>query len=121
MQCLWIVVLANSYQLKWLFVGSEWSFCYSESIFSFDLYLYIRRHSHFLDCLIVDQEEPEDKTKHWGDLEEEEEEEDEEEEVEEPDEDELEDGIQSVDSLSRYFTLALLLLFRWNCFIRTFK
>ncbi|WOG85203.1 hypothetical protein DCAR_0104391 [Daucus carota subsp. sativus] len=45
------------------------------------------------------EEEPEDKTKHWGDLEEEEEEE-EEEEVEEPDEEELEDGIQSVDSLS---------------------
>lgn len=50
--------------------------------------------------LNVNQEEPEDKTKHWGDLEEEEEEE-EEEEVEEPDEEELEDGIQSVDSLSR--------------------
>ncbi|KAM7525115.1 hypothetical protein LguiA_015017 [Lonicera macranthoides] len=46
------------------------------------------------------EEEPEDKTKHWGDLEEEEEEE-EEEEVEESDgEEELEDGIQSVDSLS---------------------
>lgn len=46
------------------------------------------------------EEEPVDKTKHWGDLEEEEEEE-EEEEVEEPDEEEeLEDGYQSVDSLS---------------------
>jgi splicing factor 3B subunit 2 len=45
------------------------------------------------------EEEPVDKTKHWGDLEEEEEEE--EEEVEEPlEEEELEDGIQSVDSLS---------------------
>ncbi|KAI8567613.1 hypothetical protein RHMOL_Rhmol02G0135100 [Rhododendron molle] len=45
------------------------------------------------------EEEPVDKTKHWGDLEEEEEEE--EEDVEEPvEEEELEDGIQSVDSLS---------------------
>ncbi|XP_058200841.1 uncharacterized protein LOC131315670 [Rhododendron vialii] len=45
------------------------------------------------------EEEPVDKTKHWGDLEEEEEEE--EEEVEEPlEEEDLEDGIQSVDSLS---------------------
>ncbi|KAH7859032.1 hypothetical protein Vadar_030681 [Vaccinium darrowii] len=45
------------------------------------------------------EEEPVDKTKHWGDLEEEEEEE--EEEVEELlEEEELEDGIQSVDSLS---------------------
>ncbi|XP_045820737.1 splicing factor 3B subunit 2-like [Trifolium pratense] len=49
------------------------------------------------------EEEPVDKTKHWGDLEEEEEEEeddDEEEEEVEMEEDELEDGIQSVDSLS---------------------
>ncbi|CAK8577755.1 unnamed protein product [Lathyrus sativus] len=50
------------------------------------------------------EEEPIDKTKHWGDLEEEEEEEDEEEmeeeEEEEMEEEELEDGIQSVDSLS---------------------
>uniref|UniRef100_A0A2P2L7X5 Uncharacterized protein MANES_16G024600 n=2 Tax=Rhizophora mucronata TaxID=61149 RepID=A0A2P2L7X5_RHIMU len=45
------------------------------------------------------EEEPVDKTKHWGDLEEEEEEE--EEEVEEQiEEEEMEDGIQSVDSLS---------------------
>ena len=50
------------------------------------------------------QEEPVDKTKHWGDLEEEEE--GEEEEVEEEiEEEELEDGIQSVDSLSRYWVL----------------
>uniref|UniRef100_M1CJU5 Splicing factor 3B subunit n=1 Tax=Solanum tuberosum TaxID=4113 RepID=M1CJU5_SOLTU len=47
----------------------------------------------------VDEDEPVDKTKHWGDLEEEEEEEEEEVE-EEMEEDELEDGIQSVDSLS---------------------
>ncbi|XP_057797865.1 uncharacterized protein LOC131013947 isoform X2 [Salvia miltiorrhiza] len=49
------------------------------------------------------QEEPVDKTKHWGDLEEEEKEEEEEEEEEEEQmaEEELEDGIQSVDSLSR--------------------
>lgn len=48
------------------------------------------------------EEEPVDKTKHWGDLEEEEEEEEEEEveEEEEMGEEELEDGIQSVDSLS---------------------
>ncbi|XP_027191854.1 uncharacterized protein [Cicer arietinum] len=49
------------------------------------------------------EEEPVDKTKHWGDLEEEEEEEeeeDEEEEEEEMEEEELEAGIQSVDSLS---------------------
>ncbi|KAK2372195.1 splicing factor 3B subunit [Trifolium repens] len=49
------------------------------------------------------EEEPVDKTKHWGDLEEEEEEEeedDDEEEEEEIDEEEIEDGIQSVDSLS---------------------
>ncbi|KAL0398631.1 UNVERIFIED_CONTAM: Splicing factor 3B subunit [Sesamum radiatum] len=47
-------------------------------------------------------EEPVDKTKHWGDLEEEEEEEEEEEveEEEQMEEEELEDGIQSVDSLS---------------------
>ncbi|MCI51480.1 hypothetical protein A2U01_0072724, partial [Trifolium medium] len=48
-------------------------------------------------------EEPVDKTKHWGDLEEEEEEEeddDEDEEEEEIDEEEIEAGIQSVDSLS---------------------
>ena len=48
------------------------------------------------------QEEPVDKTKHWGDLEEEEEEEEEEEVEEQYEEEELEDGIQSVDSLSRY-------------------
>ncbi|GAU50745.1 hypothetical protein TSUD_86240 [Trifolium subterraneum] len=47
------------------------------------------------------KEEPVDKTKHWGDLEEEEEDDEEEEEEEvEMEEDELEDGIQSVDSLS---------------------
>ncbi|KAL6573958.1 hypothetical protein OROHE_001500 [Orobanche hederae] len=47
------------------------------------------------------EEEPVDKTKHWGDLvEEEEEEEEEEEQEEEIEEKELEDGIQSVDSLS---------------------
>ncbi|CAK9164586.1 unnamed protein product [Ilex paraguariensis] len=45
------------------------------------------------------EEEPIDKTKHWGDLEEEEEEEEEEVE-EEIEEEELEAGIQSVDSLS---------------------
>nr|GMC88197.1 splicing factor 3B subunit 2 [Ipomoea batatas] len=45
-------------------------------------------------------DEPVDKTKHWGDLEEEEEEEEEEELEEEMEEEELEDGIQSVDSLS---------------------
>lgn len=64
------------------------------------LRLLVRKHTHFLNHLLIDQEEPEDKTKHWGDLEEEEEEE-EEEEVEELDEEEMEDGIQSVDSLSR--------------------
>ncbi|KAL7243799.1 hypothetical protein ACSBR1_016091 [Camellia fascicularis] len=50
------------------------------------------------------EEEPVDKTKHWGDLEEEEEEEEEEEDEEEVEEqieeEELEAGIQSVDSLS---------------------
>ncbi|KAL6546637.1 hypothetical protein OROMI_022358 [Orobanche minor] len=46
------------------------------------------------------EEEPVDKTKHWGDLVEEEEEEEEEEQEEEIEEKELEDGIQSVDSLS---------------------
>ncbi|KAI3718888.1 hypothetical protein L6452_19773 [Arctium lappa] len=47
------------------------------------------------------EEEPVDKSKHWGDLEEEEEEEEEEDEMEEQyEEEELEDGIQSVDSLS---------------------
>ncbi|XP_052183349.1 uncharacterized protein LOC127795607 [Diospyros lotus] len=45
-------------------------------------------------------EEPVDKTKHWGDLEEEEEEEEEEEVEELIEEEELEAGIQSVDSLS---------------------
>jgi splicing factor 3B subunit 2 len=62
------------------------------------------------------QEEPVDKTKHWGDLEEEEEEEeedDDEEEEEEIDEEEIEDGIQSVDSLSRYcyFTISISCLY----------
>ncbi|KAL3519703.1 hypothetical protein ACH5RR_017852 [Cinchona calisaya] len=49
------------------------------------------------------EEEPVDKSKHWGDFEEEEEEEeeeDEEEEEEQIEEEELEDGIESVDSLS---------------------
>ncbi|XP_047313417.1 splicing factor 3B subunit 2-like isoform X2 [Impatiens glandulifera] len=46
------------------------------------------------------EDEPVDKSKHWGDLEEEEEEEEEEEVEEEIEEEELEDGIQSVDSLS---------------------
>ncbi|XP_047324087.1 splicing factor 3B subunit 2-like [Impatiens glandulifera] len=46
------------------------------------------------------EDEPIDKSKHWGDLEEEEEEEEEEEVEEEMDEEELEDGIQSVDSHS---------------------
>nr|XP_027111743.1 splicing factor 3B subunit 2-like [Coffea arabica] len=48
------------------------------------------------------EEEPVDKSKHWGDFEEEEEEEeeDEEEEEEQIEEEEMEDGIQSVDSLS---------------------
>ncbi|WCJ26992.1 proline-rich spliceosome-associated (PSP) family protein [Euphorbia peplus] len=46
------------------------------------------------------EEEPVDKTKHWGDLEEEEEEEEEESSEEEIDPEELDDGIQSVDSLS---------------------
>ncbi|XP_022996847.1 splicing factor 3B subunit 2-like [Cucurbita maxima] len=47
------------------------------------------------------EEEPVDKTKHWGDLEEEEEEEAEEEEDEEElEEEEMQDGIESVDSLS---------------------
>ncbi|PNX99163.1 splicing factor 3B subunit 2-like protein [Trifolium pratense] len=57
----------------------------------------------FCQYLFLPDEEPVDKTKHWGDLEEEEEEEeddDEEEEEVEMEEDELEDGIQSVDSLS---------------------
>ncbi|KAF9626080.1 hypothetical protein IFM89_030748 [Coptis chinensis] len=47
-----------------------------------------------LICWFHFQEEPVDRSKHWGDLEEEEEEED------EIEEEELEDGIQSVDSLS---------------------
>ncbi|KAI8001703.1 Splicing factor 3B subunit 2 [Camellia lanceoleosa] len=53
--------------------------------------------------ILTFKEEPVDKTKHWGDLEEEEkEEEEDEEEVEEQiEEEELEAGIQSVDSLSR--------------------
>ncbi|XP_010449023.1 PREDICTED: splicing factor 3B subunit 2 [Camelina sativa] len=48
------------------------------------------------------EEEPIDKSKHWGDLEEEEEEEEEEQEEqeEEMDEDELADGTESVDTLS---------------------
>ncbi|KGN61286.1 splicing factor 3B subunit 2 [Cucumis sativus] len=46
------------------------------------------------------EEEPVDKTKHWGDLEEEEEEEVEEEDEEELEEEEMEDGIESVDSQS---------------------
>ncbi|GAB2232973.1 hypothetical protein Droror1_Dr00002186 [Drosera rotundifolia] len=46
------------------------------------------------------EEEPVDKTKHWGDLEEEEEEEEEDVEDEQMEDEELEDGIQSVDSLS---------------------
>lgn len=59
-------------------------------------------------ALWMDQEEPVDKSKHWGDLEEEEEEEeDEEEEEEQIEEEELEDGIQSVDSHSRYFMFQL--------------
>lgn len=53
----------------------------------------------FYLSVLTMQEEPVDKTKHWGDLEEEEEVEDESEEMEE---EELEAGIQSVDSLSRY-------------------
>ena len=58
------------------------------------------------------QEEPVDKSKHWGDLEEEEEEEEEEGEEDQINEDELEDGIQSVDSLSRYYSISILFLFR---------
>lgn len=57
-------------------------------------------------CCIVFQEEPVDRSKHWGDLEEEEEEEedDEEEEEEELMEDEdMEAGMQSVDTMSRLF------------------
>ncbi|CAN7071062.1 unnamed protein product [Brassica oleracea var. botrytis] len=48
------------------------------------------------------EDEPIDKSKHWGDLEEEEEEEEEEEDEqeEEMDEEELEDGMESVDTLS---------------------
>lgn len=64
-------------------------------------------------CQYLFQEEPVDKSKHWGDLEEEEEEEDEEEEEEDEEEqieeEELLKGIQSVDSLSR---LELILI---NC------
>ncbi|CAN6913941.1 unnamed protein product [Brassica oleracea var. botrytis] len=45
------------------------------------------------------EDEPIDKSKLWGDLEEEEEEEQE----EEMDEEELEDGMESVDTFSRYF------------------
>ncbi|EPS67905.1 hypothetical protein M569_06869, partial [Genlisea aurea] len=58
------------------------------------------------------EEEPVDKSKHWGDLEEEEEEEEEEEQEEEDqvEEEELQDGIKSVDSLSRFFSC--------NCFLR---
>jgi splicing factor 3B subunit 2 len=44
------------------------------------------------------QDEPVDRSKHWGDLEEEEEEEEEEELMED---EEMEDGIQSVDTISR--------------------
>ncbi|XP_062013215.1 uncharacterized protein LOC133729668 [Rosa rugosa] len=46
------------------------------------------------------EEEPVDKTKHWGDLEEEEEEEEDEEEEELMEDEDLEDGIESVDSIS---------------------
>lgn len=53
-----------------------------------------------------------DKTKHWGDLEEEEEEEEEEEMEEEIEEEELEAGIESVDSLSRYCILQSV-LYKW--------
>ncbi|KAG6515523.1 hypothetical protein ZIOFF_025948 [Zingiber officinale] len=49
---------------------------------------------------LIYEDEPVDRSKHWGDLEEEEEEEEEEEQEEEMEEEELEAGIQSVDSLS---------------------
>lgn len=63
----------------------------------------------------VVQEEQVDRSKHWGDLEEEEEdeEEDEEEEEVEPNEEDLEDGMTSVDTLSTYVFKALFLL---GCF-----
>jgi len=68
------------------------------------------------DCWCLRQEEPVDKTKHWGDLEEEEEEEvEEEEDEEELEEEEMQDGIESVDSLSRY-----VILYHWFLFIKTF-
>lgn len=50
------------------------------------------------------QDEPVDRTKHWGDLEEEEEEEEEDEEDEDAElgEDEMADGVASVDTISTY-------------------
>jgi hypothetical protein len=62
----------------------------------------------------VVQEEQVDRSKHWGDLEEEEEEEEEEEDEEEevePNEEDLEDGMTSVDTLSTYVFKAL--FFAW--------
>jgi splicing factor 3B subunit 2 len=64
------------------------------------------------------EEEQVDRSKHWGDLEEEEEEEEEEDEEEEvePNEEDLEDGMTSVDTLSTYVFKALFLL---GCFTET--
>jgi splicing factor 3B subunit 2 len=60
-------------------------------------------------CCIVFQEEPVDRSKHWGDLEEEGEEEEEEEDEDEPmEDDEMEEGIQSVETMSRCYDNSLM-------------
>jgi len=69
------------------------------------------------------QDEPVDRTKHWGDLDEEEEEEEEEDEDDEDaelGEDEMADGVASVDTISTYVWFSFqTVLYRPNCKICT--
>ena len=63
-------------------------------------------HVGIADYCVALQEEPVDRSKHWGDLEEEEEEEEEEEPMEDED---MEEGMQSVDTISRCFLVPCLI------------
>lgn len=67
--------------------------------------------SQSLTSIDVLQDEPVDRTKHWGDLDEEEEEEEEDEEEDEDaelGEDEMADGVSSVDTISTYVHISIL-------------
>lgn len=66
-------------------------------------------HVGILDYCVALQEEPVDRSKHWGDLEEEEEEEEEQEEEEPMEDEDMEEGMQSVDTISRCYHIPLLI------------